>query len=79
MAAEGRHVINVIADAPQPGLTAHVKPKHATGAARPWPSAETPTVHTDRPNCANRPSQVFAPTVLTARTPVRYTSVDSAI
>jgi hypothetical protein len=27
-----------------------------TGAARPWLSAKTPTVHTDRRNCARRPS-----------------------
>ena len=42
---------------------AHVKPEHATSAARPWPSAESrrciptaTTVHTDRRNCAHRPS-----------------------
>jgi hypothetical protein len=29
---------------------------HAARVARPWPSAETPTVHTDRHNCAHRPS-----------------------
>ena len=29
---------------------APVKPGHAAGAARPWPSVETPTVHTDRPD-----------------------------
>jgi hypothetical protein len=38
---------------PQPDLAAHVKPNHAAGAARPWPSVKKPTVHTDRPN---RPS-----------------------
>jgi len=39
------------------------KPRHAAGAARPWPSVErrrctptTTTVHTDRRNCAHRPS-----------------------
>ena len=32
------------------------KPRHAAGAARPWPSVETPTVHTDRRNCVDRPS-----------------------
>jgi transposase len=36
--------------------TAHVKPEHAACAARPWPSVETPTVRTDRRNCAHRPS-----------------------
>lgn len=35
---------------------ARVKPGHAASAARPWPSVETPTVHTDRRNCAHRPS-----------------------
>jgi serine/threonine protein kinase len=32
-----------------PDSAAHVKPEHATSAARPWPSAEKPTVRTDRP------------------------------
>ena len=32
-----------------PDSTAHVKPEHAASATRPWPSAEKPTVHTDRP------------------------------
>jgi hypothetical protein len=35
---------------------ARVKPEHAAGAARPWPSVETPTVRTDRRNCTHRPS-----------------------
>src|SRR5690349_5112242 len=35
---------------------ARFKPRHAAGAAGPWPSAETPTVHTDHHNCAHRPS-----------------------
>jgi len=36
-----------------PDSAAHVKPDDAASAARPWPSVETPTVHTDRPNCAH--------------------------
>ena len=35
---------------------ARVKSGHAASAARPWRSVETPTVHTDRRNCAHRPS-----------------------
>jgi hypothetical protein len=41
----------------------HVKPKHATGTARPWLSVE---------------SRRCTPTALVARTPVRYMSVDTA-
>jgi hypothetical protein len=39
-----------------PDSAAHVKPGHAASAARPWPSVKTPTVRTDRPNDAYRPS-----------------------
>jgi hypothetical protein len=42
---------------------AHVKPEHAAGAARPWPSVKTPSVRTDRPGGPDA---------------VRYTSVDPA-
>jgi hypothetical protein len=39
-----------------PDTAARVKPGHAAQRGRPWPSAETPTVHTDRHTCAHRPS-----------------------
>jgi hypothetical protein len=43
-----------------PNPTAHISPDHTAGQARPWPSVE---------------SRRCAPTVLTARTPVRHASV----
>jgi len=46
-----------------PGSAVHVKPEHAAGGARPWPSVEKPTVRTDRPHGPDA---------------VRYTSVDTA-
>jgi hypothetical protein len=46
-----------------PGSAVHLIPEHASSAARPWPSVEKPTVHTDRPGGTDA---------------VRYTSVDTA-
>jgi hypothetical protein len=40
----------------EPGCAALVKPECAAGAARPWPSVKQPTVRTDRPDRAYRPS-----------------------
>jgi hypothetical protein len=36
--------------------TRRASSRDTASVARPWPSVETPTVHTDRHNCARRPS-----------------------
>ena len=62
----------------EPARAALVQPGPAAAAARPWRSVKQPTVRTDRRKCAHRPSYVPRATGQTARTAVRYASVDSA-
>jgi hypothetical protein len=57
-----------------PGSAAPLKPGHAASTARPWPSVESPTVHTDRRNCAHRPPQLCTPTVVTVHTDRPYST-----
>ena len=69
-----------------PESAGNLRPPRARGpragtCAPTWPSVAVrgkADGATGRPNCAHRPSELCAPTALTARTPVRYTSVDSA-
>src|ERR1700729_1421211 len=47
--AEGRHAVNVLAEAPAtPTKLRRPRTEHAAGVARPWPSVKPPTVRTDR-------------------------------
>jgi hypothetical protein len=48
-AAESRQATNTIVKAPAITRLSCVRPGHAAGAARPWPSVKQPTVRTDRP------------------------------
>ena len=62
-AYEGPHLMRTTPGPPgghtgcTPDSAAHVKPEHAAGVARPWPSVKQPTVRTDRPR-ARIPSAI---------------------